>query len=136
MKRVFALCFSLVTTPVAAADLFTDYQQAKPVLDAIKSSWVAVREYDGQDLLYFTNLLTYRCAIAQIRFSYNNGPLTAWDPEPCYWDENPPYAQKMQTHLPYAVAPLGALETITVDLLFEDGSNLSHSYDRRSIKIN
>ncbi len=134
MKRILALCAALLTTP-AQADLFTDYTQAKPVLNAIKGDWVAVREYDGQDLLYFTVLLTYRCAISQIRFSYNNGPLTAWDPEPCYWDEKTPYAQKMETHLPYAVAPLGALEAITVDLLFEDGSNLSHSYDRRSILI-
>jgi hypothetical protein len=126
MKRIIALCLSLMATP-ASADLFSDYKQAKPVLEIIKSDWIAIREYEGQDLLYVTTLLAYRCAISQIRFSYNNGPLSVWDSEPCYWDEASPNAQKLETHLPYAVAPLGSLQTITVDLLFEDGSNMSQS---------
>lgn len=134
MKRILALCCALATTP-AQADLFTEYAQAKPILEMIKRDWVGIGASDGQDLLYFTLLLSYRCAIQEIRFSYNNGPLTTWDAEPCYWDERHPNAIKMETHLPYAVAPLGSLNTITIDLLFEDGTTMTNTYDRTEILL-
>lgn len=137
MKQFFAALLVATTglgSLPARADLFTESALAKPVLQAISGQWVTIRPYEGQDLLYFTMVLSYRCAIEQIRFSYNGGPLQVWEHEPCWHGEAQPYALKMDTHLPYAVAPLNSLQQITVDLLFDDGSTLTHSYDRAAIE--
>lgn len=137
LSIVFALGLALplpLASP-ATAQGFTTSAQVKPILELIRPQWVAIRPYEGQDLLYMTTLLTYRCGIEQIRFSFNNGDLQVWEGEPCYRDEASPMALKMETHLPYAVAPLDSLQTVTINLLFDDGTTMEHSYTRKDVQI-
>lgn len=138
ISAIFALGLALpLSLPVpAVAQNFTTSAQVKPILEIIRPQWIAIRPYDGKDLLYMSMLLTYRCGIEQIRFSYNGGDMQVWEGEPCYRDERDPMALKMETHLPYAVAPLDSLQTVTINLLFDDGTTMEQSYTRKEVQIN
>ena len=133
MPTIFAA--AMLSLPATAQD-FTTSAGVKPILELIKAQWVAVRPYDGKDHLYFSTLLVYRCGIQQISFAYNGGPLQPLDHEPCYREEANPSALKIETHLPYVVAPLDSLQTISIQLVFDDGTLMTQSYDRASIQIN
>lgn len=135
MRALFLSLALAMPLPGLAQD-FTTSAGVKPILEMIRPQWVAVRPYEGQDLLYMTTLLTYRCGIAEIRFAYNGGPLQVWEAEPCWRDEASPMALKMETHLPYAVAPLNSLQSVTINLLFDDGTTMEQSYQRKDIQIN
>ncbi|MEP3347914.1 MAG: hypothetical protein ABJN34_02785 [Litoreibacter sp.] len=135
MRAFLTALILALPLPVVAQD-FTTSVGVKPVLELIRPQWIAIRPYDGQDLLYMTTLLTYRCGIQQIRFSFNGGELQNWEGEPCYRSEASPMALKMETHLPYAVAPLDSLQTVTIELQFDDGTTFEHSYERKDVQIN
>lgn len=129
------LCAASLAFPATAQD-FTTSAGVKPILELIKAQWVGVRPYDGKDHLYFTTLLVYRCGIQQISFAYNGGPFQPLQHEPCYRDEANPSALKVETHLPYVVAPLDSLQTVAIRLQFDDGSEMTQSYERKAIQIN
>jgi len=115
---VFVLLSPLNVGPGIAQD-FTTSAGVKPILELIRPQWVAIRPYDGKDHLYFTTLLVYRCGIEQISFAYNGGPFQVLDHEPCYAGEANPSALKIETHLPYVVAPLDGLQSVDIRLEFE-----------------
>lgn len=115
------------------AQQFTTAAEVRPMLEATKARWIAVREYDGKDLLYFTNLLAWRCGLKAIHYSVNGGPEQLWDGEPCYDGEAAPNAQKAADKLPYVTFPLGSVETVDVRLTYDDGGSDSASYARAAI---
>jgi hypothetical protein len=118
-----------------AAQSFTTAAEVAPILQMTRANWVAVREYEGQDLIYFTHLLSWRCGIASITYSVNGGPAAVFPTEPCYRDEAQPNALKMTEVLPYAVAPLGFIQTVKVVLDMGDGSSMAATYDRAGVLI-
>lgn len=121
-----------VAGPVLAQQ-FTTAADVKPILSGTKTRWVAVREYDGRDLLYFTNLLAWRCGTASIHYAVNGGAETQLDAEPCYMDEAVPNAQKADGYLPFVSFPLGSVTSVTVRVVYDDGSQDSGSYQRGAI---
>ena len=42
------------------------------MLDITKNSWVAFRDFNGKVLVYFTQLMSSRCAIQQISYGINS----------------------------------------------------------------
>jgi hypothetical protein len=48
--------------------------EQKKILDQFWTSWIAFREYNGM-LVYFTQLVTYRCAIREVRYGLGDGPV-------------------------------------------------------------
>lgn len=117
----------------AMAEQFTTAAEVKPILDATKSKWVAVREYDGKDLLYFTHLMAWRCGIDTIHYAVNDGAEVTWQGEPCYDGEAQPNAIKAEGTLPFVSFPLGSVTSVTVRLEYDDGSVDTARYDRASI---
>ncbi|MBN2629799.1 MAG: hypothetical protein JXR75_04590 [Rhodobacteraceae bacterium] len=124
-----------VIAPVPAdAQSFTTADEIKPILQATKSSWVALREFDGKDLLYFTHLESWRCGLSQVRFSVNSTAATkVWEMEPCHEGEAQPNALKLADHLPYTVLPLGMATSVSVVIVYDDGSEDRMDYDRKAI---
>jgi len=52
----------------------TSFEMAKKILEQFWTSWIAFREYNGM-LVYFTQLVSYRCAIKEVRYSLSDGPV-------------------------------------------------------------
>lgn len=117
----------------AQAQQFTTAAEVRPILDATKSSWVAVREYDGKDLLYFTHLLAWRCGLEAIHYSVNAGAETQWVGEPCYEGEAQPNAIKASDQLPFISFGFQTIENVQIRLVYDDGSSDTGSFQRGAI---
>ena len=118
----------------ADAQNFTTAAEVKPILTATQASWIAVRPYDGNDLLYFTNALAWRCALTEIRYGLNGAPAeTVLAMEPCYEAEAAPNALKMEDPPIYLTLPLSSVQTVSVVLVFDDGSELPADYLRAAV---
>ncbi|WP_298558117.1 hypothetical protein [uncultured Aliiroseovarius sp.] len=128
-----ALCVG-AAAPVAAQN-FTTAAEVRPILNATQANWVAVREYNGQDLLYFTHLLAWRCGLEAIHFSVNGGEETQFDAEPCYEDEPTPNGLKVTDILPYQQFALQSVETVEVRIVYDDGAETIATFDRAQIQI-
>lgn len=121
----------------AWAQSMTTAAEIKPILTVTKPQWIAVRPYEGRDLLYFTNLLAWRCGLDHIYYSVNGGAETEFAAEPCYEDTAQPNALKAES-LDAILVPfeLDSVETVDVRVIYDDGSEDSASYTRAAIQIN
>ena len=115
---------------------FTTAEEVRPILEATRGSWIAVREFDGQDLLYVTQILSWRCGLDSLTISVNGAPAEPWEMEPCHLDTAQPNALVMEDILPYRRYPLGSVETIDVTLGLDDGSTLEGRFERAAVQIN
>lgn len=136
-KLSAVLILSLIAPITATAQAaFTSADQVRMILDATKGSWIAVREYDGNDLLYFTHLESWRCGLDGVKYGINSDVADQiWDQEDCYMDEATPNAIKMQNGLPYITLPLGSVESVTIEILYDDGQTDTVTYERAAIQI-
>jgi hypothetical protein len=108
--------------------------EVKPILQMTKGNWVAVRKYDGQDLLYFTHLEVFRCGLSQIRYIINDDKPKVWDTEPCEGDEV--FSEIGADRLPYDTLPLGSVERVRIELTYDDGTVENETFERAAIEIN
>jgi len=131
---LFAATFGAHTP--AMAENFTTAAEVKPILQATKPQWVAVRSYDGQDLLYFTNLLSWRCGVSEIFYAVNGGDMVPFQAEPCYMDSAQPNALKAESldSILVMFAP-GSVQTVSVNVIFDDGTSDQAHYERKMIEI-
>ena len=120
----------------AAAQNFTTAAEVKPIVSAIKGQWIAVRLWDGHDLLYFTNLLSWRCGLSEISYAVNGGKAQVYDAEPCYEGEAAPNALKLEDKLPYVTFDPNSIDTIEVTVTYDDGTTDSATYQRAAVQIN
>lgn len=134
------LCRLLLITVVLclplAAGAFTTAAEVKPILNATKSSWIAVREYDGNDLVYFTHLESWRCGLDGVKFGINSDTADQiWELETCYEGEAAPNAMKAEGRLPYVTLPLGSVQSIVIELTYDDGTTDTVVYQRDAVKM-
>ncbi len=135
MKRGIFLACALAASPLAAQN-FTTAAEVKPIVGAIKGNWIAVRLWDGNDLLYFTNLLSWRCGLSEIKYVVNGGEETVLEAEPCYESEGAPNSLKVETIMPYVTLPPNSVETIEVIITYDDDTGDSASFERAAVQIN
>ncbi len=118
----------------AFAQTFTTAAEIRPILQATKTSWVALREYDGADLLYFTHLESWRCGLSEVRYSINTVAADAvWELEPCHEDSAQPNAMTDENHRPYLTLPMGLVGSVAVVVTYDDGSQDKAQYERKAI---
>ncbi|MBZ4022630.1 hypothetical protein CKO11_09185 [Rhodobacter sp. TJ_12] len=123
MRKILltALIGGLGLAGAAQAQQFTTAAEVRPILAATKGQWVAVREYDGQDLIYFTQLLSWRCGLSQIFYGLNDAPpTTPFFMEMCY--EGTPAPNAIETDAIYIAQPLGSVQNIRLRLVYDDGT--------------
>lgn len=137
MKHIINSVFlpAVFIFPFAAQAQMLDAAQIRPILNATKGQWVAVREWQGQDLVYFTHLLTWRCGLNKIQYSVNsNAANKNWSFIPCdETAENPmalPPGQKIYTGF-----DLNSVQTVTVKITYDDGAQDTVTYNRKAVQI-
>lgn len=123
----------LTAEPQVPTGKFTTAVEVKPILGATRGNWIAVREYDGQDLLYVTHLWSWRCGLVQMKIGLNGAAPEVWDMPPCHEDQPAPNMIGESDGLPYRSFVLGSIEKIDVELTYDDLSVESHSYDRAGV---
>lgn len=92
----------------------------RQILDQFNTSWVAFRNDAPFDqLLYFTHLVSYRCAIAKAEIGFDDGPVDRELPMPPCDRKNPMAIPSNMT--PYIKMNPG-VKSVTVKLTYADGS--------------
>lgn len=114
---------------------FTTAAEVKPILAVTRNNWIHVRDYNGQDLVYVTHLLSWRCGLKQIEWNVNDGDWQAWPMPPCHEDEPAPNALKEGDGLPYVALPQGSVETVGIRLIYDDLSADAGRFARTGMEI-
>ena len=123
-----------VAEPQIPSGKFTTAAEVKPILTATKGNWVAVREYEGRDLVYFSHLLAWRCGLVGFRYGLNGGAMVDYPMPPCLIDTAVPNALTGD-HLPFIYQGLKSVETLEVELIYDDLSRDTASFTRNSVLI-
>lgn len=116
---------------------YTTALEVRPILGMTKGQWIGVREFNGQDYIYFSQLMGWRCGLWDIRYGINGEPaINVMPMEPC----NEEFAQPnvmvdIENYLPYVVYPLGAVESVYVEIVFDDGTSDFAQYERSEVRI-
>lgn len=125
-----------------AAQAQGDLTQAPGVAmihQAIGAQMVSYKQDGDVDFVYFTNLLAWRCGVAQILVGLNGAPPTIPYPmEPCYRDLREPNTLKMdRPEFPiYLKMPTGSAQTMTLRIMYEDGTSADFLIERAKNLMN
>lgn len=124
---------TLVAEPQVPTGKFTTAVEVKPILELTTANWVAVREYGGEDLVYVTHLMAWRCGLAQMRFAVNGAELEEWPLPPCHLDTASPNAILAEDGLPYRGFALGSVDSIEIELTYDDLSTQTSRFERKAV---
>jgi hypothetical protein len=96
----------------------------KSILRDTTGSWIAFREYNGL-LVYFSHLMTYRCAIKSVRFGLDGAPPdTAYEMPAC--DPDNPFTLP-EDAIVFKKLP-GKTKSMSVVVEFFDGEQIAKTY--------
>ncbi len=94
------------------------YREQKQILEGMPANWVEFRDFNGT-LVYFTTLVTYRCAIAELRYGLDGAkPLQRYDLPTC--NANDPFSVPGGAKL-YLKVP-AKTRAISVQITWRDGT--------------
>jgi hypothetical protein len=114
---------------------FTTAVEVKPIMTMTKGNWVALRDWDGQDLLYVTHVWSWRCGLVGMRVAINDGSCEEWPLPPCHEDTASPNAILDSDGLPYRAFPAGSVARILVELTYDDLSVDRAEFDRKAVMM-
>ena len=94
------------------------YREQKQILEQMPTNWVEFRDFQGT-LVYFTTLVTYRCAIAELRYGLDDGkPLQRYDLPTC--NARDPFSVPDNAKLYMKVPP--KTKSISLQITWRDGT--------------
>lgn len=127
MKRL-ALALILTAAPAAAQTPPTDLttpEGAAYIHATLGGAMLSFQNQGDNDLIYFTNLLAWRCGTASILYGLNDDPPTTLFPaEPCYREFREPNVLQHvgEPGFPFFLTvPKDSVQKITIRVLYEDG---------------
>lgn len=92
----------------------------KQMANAAATQWVAFRDFNGRQLVYFTAVISYACGVSEIRWSMNSDSLDQnWPMPKC--NEYLPFSVSADSKI-YETLKLNTAKTISVQLVFKDGT--------------
>ncbi|MCG8445548.1 MAG: hypothetical protein MI753_07505 [Hyphomicrobiales bacterium] len=108
----------LAATLLASAPVSAQTGQERRILEMTRDAWVAFRDFDGHQLIYFTHLEAWTCGIVEVRYSVNSEALDQrWNLQPC----NPENPAAITANRPFIALPPGTAQSISVQLTYADG---------------
>ncbi len=125
----------LTADPQTPTGKFTTAAEVKPIMDATRGNWVAVREYDGGDLVYVTHIWGWRCGMHAMAISINDEPLRDWPLPECHMKYTTPSAILEEDGLPFERHALGSVKTIDVQIVYDDLTMDAVRFERGNILI-
>jgi uncharacterized caspase-like protein len=94
------------------------FREQKQILEQMPTNWVEFRDFNGT-LIYFTTLVTYRCAISELYYGLDDGkPLQRYDLPAC--NANDPFSVPSNAQL-YLKAP-PKTKSINLQITWRDGT--------------
>ena len=123
-RRFAALIFlsaGALAVPIAAEAQMPPPAQFKMMAEAAKAQWVAFRNWDGRQLIYFTIPVTYHCGLSEIRYSLNGNDLAERWPVPECNAQMPFNVDPQKDKLYLALDP-GTVSAVSLQLVYADGS--------------
>ncbi len=127
ISRVFVAGLIAVTATAGQAPMTLAQSRgptvelARTALTATSDQWIAFRNYDGRQWIYFTGIVTWHCALKQVLYSVNSEDLDQIFPLPeC--NEQTPYSIDPERDPVYVNMKLGSAETVAVQIVFADGT--------------
>lgn len=125
----------LTAEPQIPSGRFTTAVEVKPILNATRGNWIAVREYNGQDLIYVTHLWAWRCGLLELRVGINGAPPAPWPLPACHLDKPAPNMVLETDGLPYRAYGLGSIAMIEVQITYDDLTTDSAKFNRQGVQI-
>lgn len=125
----------LMAEPQTPSGKFTTATEVKPILEATKGNWVAVRDYDGKDWLYVTHLWGWRCGLKAMAISVNGETMQNWPLPPCHEQYTTPNAVLEDDGLPVLTFRQNSVQTITIQIVYDDLSMDVASFERGNVLI-
>ena len=115
---------------------FLSAAEVKPILEMTQGNWVGVRLYDGNDLLYFSHLVTFRCGLEEVFFGLNGEiPSAPLPMEPCHEGTAAPASMDPIKYPPYMTFPAGSVHSVTLMMMYDDGDIQEVTFERAQIQI-
>lgn len=125
----------LQAEPQEPTGKFTTAAEVKPILTATRANWVGVREWDGQDLIYVTHLWSWRCGLLELKIGVNGNTPEPWPLPSCHMDHPMPAVILESDGAPYRSFALGSVQSIDVEIIYDDLSTDSARFDRAAVMI-
>ena len=125
----------LVAEPQVPTGRFLTALEVRPILNATKSNWIAVREYGGKDLLYVTHLWSWRCGLLELRVGLNGAPAEPWPLPQCHLDKPQAAAILEGDGNPYREFPLRTVQLIEVMVTYDDLTTDRVRFNRAGVVI-
>ncbi|MEP5732245.1 MAG: hypothetical protein ABJL67_23085 [Sulfitobacter sp.] len=125
----------LVPEPQNSTGKFTTAAEIKPILEATKGNWVAVRDYDGKDWLYVTHLWGWRCGLKALAISVNGETMQNWPLPPCHEEYVTPNAILEDDGIPALSFRKDSVRTITIQIVYDDLSMDIAHFERGNVLI-
>ena len=122
---------ALVAESQAPTGRFMTATEVKPILNATRGNWILVREYDGKDLLYVTQIWSWRCGLLELRVGINGNDPEVWPLPQCHPDQPSPAAILEGDGLPYREFGLGSIAMVEIELTYDDLSTDSAKFNRQ-----
>ena len=136
MRFPIVLASALAAAGLVQAQSFTTAEEVRPILELTRGQWIAVREYEGQDLLYFTHLESWRCGLRSVEFGLNgDDPNQLYELGICDVAAANPNALDLENHLPFIAFPAQSVGNIRVRVTYDDGSTDEAEFERGAILI-
>lgn len=126
---------ALQAEPQIPTGRFTIATEVKPILAATRANWIAVRDFNEQDLVYVTHLWSWRCGLLELKIGINGGPAEPWPLPECHLDLGAPNSILQSDGSPYRAFPPGSVQQIEVQLTYDDLSTDQARFNRQGIQI-
>ena len=125
----------LVAEPQTPSGRFTTAAEVRPILEATRGDWVVVREYQGKDYLYVTHVWSWRCGLKAMAISVNGETMQNWPMPPCHEEFKTPNALIEGDAMPVLTFRPGSVQTITIQVVFDDLGMDVAEFERANILI-